>query len=79
MKPYGPNSLVATWSREVPKCIAMSSRMDACQGTEAQRRVGGHRDMVLAHILGRQPNVAASLPRDFVAECPQRLCEILAG
>jgi hypothetical protein len=31
----------------------------------------GNRDMMLATLLGRQPQVTAGLPRDFVAEPAQ--------
>lgn len=38
----------------------------------------GDRDMVLAALLGRQAQMAAGLPRDLVAEDPQRPGEFAA-
>ena len=37
---------------------------------ENERVVTGNRDMMLAAFPGRQPQVTAGLPRDFVAEAP---------
>ena len=41
------------------------------QCSHFQRIVIGNRDMMLAALSGRQPQMAARLPCDFVAQAPQ--------